>query len=188
VERLGLVATEAKEDADKCDRAVQTAQRRNEQALADEDAVATEVNLTAMANLRSRAEAARTRLNAALDALNAHPEPNEGDVLARVWEALSGRMADADGHVPKLNAALREWFEAFSLRQMKYTGLRVVPVISADALLWMTATPPAFSEGTVSAVACGSDGEATHYWGGPLSNTGYSAAPGSRSAHSAWAR
>jgi hypothetical protein len=85
--------------------------------------------------------------------------------------------------VLKLNAAVLEWFVAFDFRQMKYTGIRFVPVMSAAALSRMMITPPAFSSGRVSAIAYGGEGEATHYWGshvvedrssgGQPSSTGY---------------
>lgn len=72
--------------------------------------------------------------------------------------------------------APREWFVAFDLQQMKYTGLRVVPVMSAAALSRMMTTPPAFQIGQASAVEYGPDGEAIHVWGAHLCSTGYSAA------------
>jgi hypothetical protein len=84
----------------------------------------------------------RLRQSETCSALSAEPEPNEGDVLARIWEALSGRIADANGDVLKLNAALREWFTAFDLRQMKRSGVRVGPVSTTVALSRMMGTPP----------------------------------------------
>ncbi len=123
-----------------------------------------------------KAKAARTRLDAALDALNAPEEESDGDILTRVWTALSGQLAEAGEDVRGLNAALREWFVAFDLRQMKYTGIRVVPVMSAAALARMMSTPPAFSDGQISSIGYGPEGEVTHVWGAHLCSTGYSAA------------
>ena len=111
-----------------------------------------------------------------MDALNAEPE-EEQDLVARVLTAITGSVADANGDVLKMNAAFREWFEAFEIRQVRYIGLRVVPVISADALARMATRPPAFRDGRISAVSYGPDGEQDHYPGAPLCNTGYSAVP-----------
>lgn len=176
VERLGKTAAEAREEAAKADRVAQKAQERYAKALAEDDDVAAEIALDVVRAQRADAQAARTRLDAALDALNAPQGESDGDVLARVWAALSGQLADAGGDVRRLNAALREWFVAFDLREMERAGLRVVPVMSVAALARMMGTPRAFSDDQVSAVGYGPDGEQNLVWGAHLCTTGYSAA------------
>ncbi len=133
IERLGEVAASAREDAAKADRVVLKAQERYERALQEDDDEAADIALTAVRNQREEAERARARLNAALDALNVEPEADDGDVLARIWHALSGQVADAQGDIRKLNAALREWFDRFELHGGR-DGYRVVPVLSTRAV------------------------------------------------------
>jgi DNA invertase Pin-like site-specific DNA recombinase len=180
LERLGRVAAEAREEAERKDRVAEKAQARYERALEEDDDETAEIALAAVRRARKDAENARKRLNAARDALHTEPQEDDADVLSRVWKALSGSIADAGGDILKLNAALREWFVAFDVRKLRYTGIRVVPVISAVALARMMSMPPAFAPGRISAVAYDEDGEAT-YWGSHLvateggipSSTGY---------------
>jgi hypothetical protein len=133
-ERMGKVAGSARAEAAKADRVAEKAQRRYERALAEDDDEAAEIALAAVRRKRTEAAAARTRLDAALDAMSAEPEREHADVLERVWEALSGRIEDAHGDVRKLNAALREMFEVLRLEHVE-VGLRITPVLSADAIL-----------------------------------------------------
>jgi chromosome segregation ATPase len=142
IERLGRIAADAREEAKKADHVAEKAQARYEQALGEDDDATAEIALAAVRRKRKDAEDARKRLDAALDALDMEPQEDDEDVHARVWKALSGSITDADGDVLKLNAALREWFVAFEIREMKLTGIRVVPVISAVALSRMMSTHP----------------------------------------------
>src|SRR5262249_2622330 len=104
----------------------------------------------------------------------------------------SGSLVSANGDVLKANAAFREWFLAFVLKQTQHNGLRVVPIISVAALERMMGTPTAFQPGRVSALEYGPDGELEAVWGpnlgGGSSSTGYSAALEYRSVRCAWAR
>lgn len=167
IERQGEVAAEARQEAAKADAAVLKAQRHYERALDDDDDATADAALTAVTNLRSKAEKARARMNAALDALATDDEPKDADVLARIWRVLSGRMADADGDVTKLNMALREVFTEFRIRPVS-TGVQVVPVISTEALARLIGTPDAFKPGQVEAVCLDADGKQTHLWGAAL--------------------
>jgi hypothetical protein len=115
--------------------------------------------------VRERASTSHAAEPTPLEAPSAETDEN---VLARVWVGLNGSLESANGDVLKLNAALREWFVAFDLSQLKYTGVRVVPVMSAVALSRTMTTPPAFSAGHVSAVALGEDGGPAQYWGSHL--------------------
>ena len=134
IERMGKIAAAAREDAAKADRVAAKAQARYERALAEDDDETAEITLSIARNKRDEAKHARERLDAALDALNADPEPNEGDVLERIWQALSGRVADADGNIKKLNAVLREWFARFELERQVDGLLRIVPILSPAAV------------------------------------------------------
>ncbi len=186
VERIGMVAVEARETAASADRVVERAQARYERCLADDDHEGADINLAAVRRARKEAAAARERLDEALDALNAEPVEDEQDFLGRVWMAINGDIADADGDVLRLNATFREWFVSFEIMRMR-DGIRIVPVMSAAALARMMRgrvpeggyywdhVPAAFRR--PSAVGYGPDGEQDHYLGAPLCNTGYSAVP-----------
>ncbi len=143
VERMGQVVTAAREDTEKAERVAAKALERYEQALEEGDEEAAEIALSVVRRKREEVSRADKRLNAALDALNAQPARNDGDVLARVWEALSGRVKDAEGDVRKLNIALREWFERFELFRTA-DGLRIVPVLSVEALQQVIRDPERF--------------------------------------------
>ena len=65
VERIGIVAVEAREAAASADRVVERAQARYERSLADDDDEAADINLAAVRRARKEAEAARERSNAA---------------------------------------------------------------------------------------------------------------------------
>jgi hypothetical protein len=95
---------------------------------------------------REEAKRARTRLDAALDALNADPEQEDSDVLSRIWEALSGRVADTDGDIRKLNAVLRELFASFELHRDE-EGMRIVPVLSETAIARILQDPARWPHG-----------------------------------------
>jgi hypothetical protein len=133
VERMGQVAEEARKEASTADRVVAKAQARYARALAEDDDEVAEITLSVVQAKREEAKRARDRLNAALDALSADSPADDGDVLGRVWEALSGSVDGAQGDIRKLNAALREWFDEFGLHRTA-DGLEVVPVMSAQAI------------------------------------------------------
>ena len=124
IERMGKIAEGAREDAAKADRVAEKAQERYERALEEGDDAAAEIALTAVKRKRDEVRKARLRLDAALDALRADDQPDDTDVMAKVWHTLSGRVTEADGEVRKLNAALREWFDGFELH---HRGRRRLP-------------------------------------------------------------
>lgn len=131
-ERLKLekIASDASAEASAAERAAERATA--EFADADDD---DERALLKDAAKRKRAEAAkaRSRADAALDALNQpQPEADDGDVMARIWRVLSGAIADAEGDVKAVNAALRETFERFDLHHTDH-GFLVVPTLSPAA-------------------------------------------------------
>ena len=142
-QRLSQIASEARREADEADRVAQKAQRLYERYLADGDDVAADINLTAVRNKRADATSARTRLDAALDALNYEPEQTDGDVLSRMWAVLSGQVNDAGDDVPRLNAALRSWFDQFELHRTE-SALTITPRISATAIARALQDPAAW--------------------------------------------
>ena len=130
-------------------------------ALAEGDSDVEDCSSASSHGYSGDAEQAKTRLDAAPDALSAsrgmaEPEETAQDAPGRVWEALSGRMADAEGDVTKLNAVLRETFDTFQLAQGT-GGLRTIPVISAAVLARMDRISAAFDP--PSAVAIDEHGE-----------------------------
>lgn len=157
-ERLGEVARQAREDAVTAERAAERAEARYADALADEDEDECEVLLAAATRKRRDARQATARADAALDALSAAREQPEeeqaADVLDRVWEALSGRVRDADGDLRKLNAALREWFDGFALDRPYDDVVWVGPMLSDDAVARVLRDPdrfPGYTQGITTA-------------------------------------
>lgn len=132
--RLEDEVAKAREDVAKAERVVERAMARYEAALAAEDDEGADINLTAVRRARQDAAAARTRQDAALDALSAPVEVDDGDVLQRIWEALSGRCAECGDDVQKLNVALREHFDQFELRRDPEGNALVTPRLSMAAL------------------------------------------------------
>ena len=157
-ERMGGVAHEARQAALDAERAAERAEERYAQALAQDDDASCEVLLSVAARKRSEAAQATVRADAALDALSvAAEEPEDAqaaDVLARVWEALSGRVADADGDIRKLNAALREWFERLEVHDVD-GALHVVPVLAVEVLQQVIRDPERFPHYAVRALGPG---------------------------------
>ncbi len=146
-ERLGEVASSARAEAANAERAAERAEAAYADALADEDDDRCEVLLAAATRKRREARHAMERADAALDALSGDTvEDSAEDVLGRVWEALSGRIDDAEGDVRKLNAALREWFEAFSLHRPDpdVDAIWVGPSLNAEALAEVMRDPDRF--------------------------------------------
>lgn len=137
-ERLAKIAEQAHEDAAAAVRAADRAEERYAGALAAEDDSACEVLLGAAKRKREEAKRARTRREAALDALSAAADESEGDqaaaVMERIWEALSGRVHEAQGDIKKLNAALREWFDRFELHHHDDGSIGIVPFLSGTAV------------------------------------------------------
>ena len=137
-ERLAKIAEQAHEDAAAADRAADRAEERYADALAPEDDSTCEVLLGAAKRKREEAKRARTRLEAALDALSAAADESEGDqaaaVMERIWEALSGNVHEAQSDIQKLNAVLREWFDAFELHHHDDGSIGIVPFLSATAV------------------------------------------------------
>jgi tetratricopeptide (TPR) repeat protein len=128
--RLEREATKAHEDAARADLIVEQAMERYEAALAlaEKDKELEDIAIEVLRRQRRDAEEARKRVNAALDALNAEPEVDDGDDVDRPWLILSGRIEDAAGDLRKLNAILREHSFEFQLIRDYYTGrLRIVP-------------------------------------------------------------
>jgi hypothetical protein len=146
IERIGRIAETARQEVATAERVARKAQERYERALEDDDDDAADINLAAVRRKREDASRANDRLNAALDAINTAPAHDDQDVLARVWEALGGQVADAEGDIRKLNAALREWFDTFELRHTS-GALEVVPVLSRSALARIWAAPERWPHG-----------------------------------------
>ena len=134
IERMGRIAQEARKDASEADRVALKAQERYAKALGSDDDVAAEIALDVVRSSREKAKAARSRLDAALDALNADPMSSRTTRMCWTgsWESLSGRITDAEGDVRKLNAVLRETFRAFRLERSA-DGLRIVPELATHA-------------------------------------------------------
>jgi hypothetical protein len=127
----------------KAQRASAKAMDRYTAALREDDDDAAEINLAAAKLARKESEAAEATLNAALDALAAPEEVDDGDVLVRVWAALSGRMKEAQGDVTAMNLALRETFSQFQLYH-ENGRMRVVPVLSPATLAAAIREPERF--------------------------------------------
>jgi hypothetical protein len=147
-DRLGQEAQQARGEAVAAERAAERAEARYADALDAEDDDACEVALSAATRKRREVRQATERADAALDALSAAADEPEGEqadaVLARVWEALSGRVQDAEGDVRKLNAALREWFAAFTVHEPVAGTLWVGPILSAESVAQVLRDPDRF--------------------------------------------
>ena len=102
-------AEQARIEAVAAERAADRADELLARGLGGED----EATLIRAARLARRdAVRGRTLMDAALDRLTfsqEEPEPDQAGVMARLWDALSGEIADAAGDVKLLNAALREY-------------------------------------------------------------------------------
>lgn len=63
-----------------------------------------------------------------------------------MWQALSGRVQDAEGDVRKLNAALREWFVSFTIDRVdpERGALCVGPILSDEAVARVLRDPERF--------------------------------------------
>ena len=136
LDKLAKVAKAASDDAKAAEKAAGRA--TTEFADAEDDDERALLKDAAKAKRREAAQA-RTRMDAALDALAAaeqEPEADAEQALARVWESLTGSIADAGGDVKVITAALRERFSRFEVHHEP--GLRLVPVLRAD-VLWSAA-------------------------------------------------
>jgi len=103
------------------------------------DPARADVALGAVLRCRTDHEKAERRHAAARDALaavlgEATTEPTDAllDFYGALQGALAGRVADARGDVKRLNAAMRDYFEAVELRAVA-TGVEVRPLLSAQA-------------------------------------------------------
>jgi DNA invertase Pin-like site-specific DNA recombinase len=129
LDKLAGAAKAASGDAKAAERAAERATA--EFADAEDDDERALLKDAAKAKRREAAQA-RTRMDAALDALARAEEEPDADAdraLARVWESLSASIADAKGDVKVINAALHERFERFELHRD-----HIVPVLRADVL------------------------------------------------------
>jgi hypothetical protein len=133
IERLGRIVEDARADVMKADRVAAKAHDVWERALEGDDAEGAAIAMDTVRRKRAEVERATIRLNAALDAINAEPAEDEQDVLAQVWHAISGRVADAHGDIRRLNAVLREWFAAFRLSHDANGAARISPILSPAA-------------------------------------------------------
>ena len=151
-ERLAKIAEQAHEDAAAADRAADRAEERYADALAAKDDSTCEVLLGAARRKREEAKRARTRVEAALDALSAAADESEGDqaaaVMERIWEALSGRIEEAKGDIKKLNAALREWFDRFELHHEDDGSISIFPLLSATGVARILRDPVPWTVGS----------------------------------------
>lgn len=128
-QRLEQEAAHAKVDADEADRRAARAKRIAMDA-ADEKADAA---MDVYADHRAEAARARTRLNAALDALDApESETEEAAFYDRLHTEIAGRIGDAGGDVRRVNAALADLFESFTLTTTN-RGTVIRPALSPDA-------------------------------------------------------
>jgi hypothetical protein len=186
--RLEREVRTAEEDAATAERVVEKAMVRYEAALEADDDERAEIEMAVVRRKRREAESSWKLVEASRKALSMPVEDDDADVLERIWESLSGRIADAAGDVAKLNVVLRETFERFKLVRYEYTGLRVVPVMSAEALARMMRTPPAFRDGAISAIYLDESGEQVAYDGIHLTK-GLNPAFSSKNCHwRTWAR
>ena len=100
-----------------------------------EDANAVREVLVGKRAERDRAELRLQAAETALADVAGDDEPIDPllDFYSGLREALSGRVADADGDVRRLNAAMRDYFQRVELRQVP-EGVAVVPVLSASGI------------------------------------------------------
>jgi DNA invertase Pin-like site-specific DNA recombinase len=137
-ERDGLtnIAAQAQDEARTSERAAERAERRYADSLEGDDEHTHAVLLTAASEKHAQAGRANSRLEAALDALQAVSGEAEGDpaglALGRLWAALSGRLEAADD-VRTINTALREDFVRFELHHGADGGFGIVPVLNPAA-------------------------------------------------------
>jgi DNA invertase Pin-like site-specific DNA recombinase len=131
-EKLARIVEQAQEEA----RVAEVAAERAEAIYADKLAEADDAELSILMNATKRkrveAEAARARMDAALDALNADdPELDYTNVMERLWESLTDALTDAGDDVKVLNAVLREHFDRFELDLDENGSLLAKPILSA---------------------------------------------------------
>jgi Recombinase zinc beta ribbon domain/Resolvase, N terminal domain/Recombinase len=143
-DHLKREATTAADDAKDAERDAERA--TNEFASATDDDERALLKDAAMQK-RHQAASARTRADAALDALNgdqAIADPAAAATALR--ERLSGKIEEAGEDVKVLNAALRESFDTFSLKHTE-RGFQIVPTLT-DEQAWLLLEPAgAFSLG-----------------------------------------
>jgi hypothetical protein len=133
----------ARSEVERLDKVAESAQKERQEsrhleslAMADyaraTDPERRELAADAAKLMRQQGEAAEARLTAALDARTVAAQPPEGDeqeqAMMRLWEVVSGRLADAKGDAKMVNATLRESFARFELSREKGGGYRIVPV------------------------------------------------------------
>ena len=128
-ERLEQEVKRAKVDADDADRRAARAKRIAMDAEDETAAAAMDV----YAEHRADADRARARLNAALDALDApEAEADIGVFYERLHAEIAGRIGGAGDDVRRLNAALSDLFESFTLTPTE-GGHVIRPALSPDA-------------------------------------------------------
>jgi hypothetical protein len=135
------VTEAARSELDRLDKVAESAQRERheslrlaELAMADyasaTDTESRELAADAAKLMRRKADAAEARLTAALDARTVAAEPPDGDeqelAMLRLWEVVSGRLADAKGDAKMVNATLRESFARFELSRETGGVYRIV--------------------------------------------------------------
>jgi hypothetical protein len=129
-DRLKREATAAAEDAVSAESAAERATAEFADAEDDDERALLK---DAAKQKRQQAASARTRADAALDALDDERTPDPDAAAAVLWERLSVKIEEAGADVKVLNAALRESFESFELRANGDGGFVVVPMLAAEA-------------------------------------------------------
>jgi DNA invertase Pin-like site-specific DNA recombinase len=128
-----------------CEAAIEQIVERYGDAVAAGDKDKIELAERAMAQRKQAAQRAATRHQAATDALAAEDQPSEHDAevaLARLYEALAGRLSAARGDVQALNGVLRDHFDAMHLAVCENGQIEITPVLSAAAVegIWRETT------------------------------------------------
>jgi hypothetical protein len=102
-------------------------QRKWADYVAAGDEARADLVLAAVARERDALAQAERRLTATRDALASIPEHADGDALLdfgnALQEAVRGRLEAAEGSMAAVNAALRELFVAFELRETEWAGI-----------------------------------------------------------------
>lgn len=139
--RLEAEAHSAREEAEDADRAMQRMAARVAALYAggeDDKAAGLE---EAISHVRARGRAARTRLDAALGAIEAPADQEDASVFddAAFWERLraelSSRVEEARSDVKRLNAALCDFLDSVALTHAGGGAIRLLPRLSDGAAL-----------------------------------------------------
>ncbi|HWF32999.1 MAG TPA: recombinase family protein [Solirubrobacteraceae bacterium] len=133
-ERLERVASEAQSAVVMADKSVARADELAADAFARDDAAQQETLVAIATKKRAEAERERGHLNAALDAISELDDAEPiGDAQTRLLGALSGSLAEAEGDLVRVNAALREWLRQIVLTREPDNTVTLRPFLGIDA-------------------------------------------------------